>query len=57
MKFQIFEDKVGEYRWRLLAGNSEIIAVGEGYKQKADCVACVKLVKNCGDAVVEDQTI
>ncbi|WP_420006518.1 YegP family protein [Arenibacterium sp. LLYu02] len=34
-KFELYEDKAGEYRFRLKAGNGEIILVGEGYKQKA----------------------
>ncbi len=57
MKFQLFQDKVGEYRWRLLAANSEPIAVSEGYARKEDCAACIRLVKDCVDAVVEDLTI
>ena len=34
-KFEIFMDKAGEYRFRLKAGNGEIILASEGYKQKA----------------------
>ncbi|MCR8547816.1 YegP family protein [Salipiger sp. P9] len=34
-KFELYEDKAGEYRFRLKAGNGETILVGEGYKQKA----------------------
>ena len=34
-KFELYQDKAGEYRFRLKAGNGEIILVGEGYKQKA----------------------
>ena len=36
-KFEIYEDKAGEYRFRLKAGNGEIILASEGYKQKARC--------------------
>ncbi|CUH64228.1 hypothetical protein TL5118_00795 [Thalassovita autumnalis] len=36
-KFEIYEDKAGEYRFRLKAGNGEIILASEGYKQKASC--------------------
>ena len=40
MKFEIFKDDVGEWRWRLVARNGRIVAdSGEGYKNKADCVA------------------
>ncbi|EPX76429.1 YegP family protein [Salipiger mucosus] len=34
-KFELYKDKAGEFRFRLKAGNGEIILVGEGYKQKA----------------------
>lgn len=36
-KFEIYKDKGGEYRFRLKAGNGEIILASEGYKQKASC--------------------
>lgn len=46
MTFYIYKDAAGEYRWRLRAGNSEIIAVsGEGYVQKYNCRAAIDLVK------------
>lgn len=34
-KFELYEDKAGEYRFRLKAGNGEIILASEGYKQKS----------------------
>ena len=36
-KFEIYTDKAGEYRFRLKAGNGQIILASEGYKQKASC--------------------
>lgn len=34
LKFQIYCDKKGEYRWRLLSSNGKILAdSGEGYKR------------------------
>ena len=44
-KFEIYEDKAGEYRFRLKAGNGEIILASEGYKQKASCENGVASVK------------
>ncbi|CCQ72232.1 DUF1508 domain-containing protein [Magnetospira sp. QH-2] len=39
-KWEFYEDKGGEHRWRRTASNGEIVgAVTEGYKAKADCVA------------------
>ena len=34
-KFEVYKDKAGEFRFRLKAGNGEVIATGEGYKSKA----------------------
>ena len=36
-KFEIFKDKSGQFRFRLKAGNGEIILASEAYKQKASC--------------------
>jgi len=56
-KFQIFKDGKGEYRWRLRAGNNEIIATsGEGYKAKASCEHGIELVKrDAAGAPVQDE--
>ena len=55
-KFEIFQDKRGEYRWRCKADNGLIIATsGEGYKAKADCKHGVDLVKKgAADAPIEE---
>ena len=36
--FEVYEDKAGKFRFRLKAGNGEIVAVGEAY----DTMASVK---------------
>jgi uncharacterized protein YegP (UPF0339 family) len=52
-KFQVFKDAKGEYRWRMRAGNHEIIATsGEGYKNKSDCQHGVDLVKRDAPAAL-----
>ena len=33
-KFELFTDKAGEYRFRLKAGNGEVILASEGYTQR-----------------------
>ncbi len=44
--FQVFEDKKGEWRWRLRANNNEIIATsGEGYVRRSDCLHGLQLVQ------------
>jgi uncharacterized protein YegP (UPF0339 family) len=57
-KFQLYEDRKGEYRWRLRARNGEIIAdSNEGYSSKASCKHGIDLVKEqAANAMVEDQT-
>jgi hypothetical protein len=32
----VYEDKAGAWRWKRVAGNGEIIAVGESHPRKAD---------------------
>jgi uncharacterized protein YegP (UPF0339 family) len=34
-KFEVYQDAVGEWRWRLKASNGQVVASGEGYKSKA----------------------
>ena len=43
--FEWYKDKAGKYRFRLKAGNGEIIAVSEGYVSKESCVAGIESVK------------
>ena len=46
MKFQIYQDAASEWRWRLIAGNGQIVAVpGEGFTTKASCERNIELVK------------
>ena len=57
-KFEVYKDKAGEFRFRLKAGNGEIILTGEGYKAKASCKNGIDSIgRNAPDAevvVVED---
>jgi uncharacterized protein len=46
MKFELYKDKMRQYRWRLVAANGETIAdCAEGYKTKAKCKAGLVSVK------------
>ncbi len=52
-KFEVYQDKAGEYRFRLKAKNGEIIATSEGYKAKASCINGIESVKkNSPDAEI-----
>jgi len=44
-KFEMYQDKAGEYRFRLKARNGEVIAVSEGYKTKSSCENGIESVK------------
>jgi uncharacterized protein YegP (UPF0339 family) len=56
-KFELYKDAAGKFRFRLRAGNNEVIAVSEAYEAKASCkngIASVK--KNAPIAEVKDLT-
>jgi uncharacterized protein YegP (UPF0339 family) len=56
-KFELYEDKAGKFRFRLKAGNGEVIAVGEAYESKAAAKKGIDSVKrHAADASVDDQT-
>lgn len=44
-KFVIYRDIAGQYRWRLLAGNSEIVAISEAYTTKYIALNSARRVK------------
>ncbi len=53
-KFQIYVDKAGEFRFRLLAKNGQNIAASEGYTKLTSCLNGIESVrKNAADAKVE----
>ena len=55
-KFELYEDKAGEFRFRLKARNGEIIAASEGYKTKASCENGIESVqKNAPDAQIVEE--
>lgn len=55
-KFEVYADKAGEFRFRLKAGNGQVIAVSEGYKAKASCLNGIESVKkNAPDAEIVEE--
>ena len=53
-KFEIYQDKAGEFRFRLKATNGQIIATSEGYKAMASCLNGIESVKkNAPEAKIE----
>ena len=55
-KFEIYTDKAGELRFRLKAGNGEIILASEGYSSMSGCKNGIESVRKNADseAVVEE---
>ena len=53
MKFYIYKDTQGLWRWRLVAANNRTIAdSGESYYNKQDCLDAISLVKGAYNAPV-----
>lgn len=49
-KFEVFTDKAGEFRFRLKAGNGQVILASEGYTAKASALNGIESVrKNAQD--------
>lgn len=56
-KFELYNDRAGEYRFRLKAANGEVIAVSEGYVSKAGALNGIESVRrNAPVAPTEDLT-
>ena len=53
--FEVYEDKGGKFRFRLKAGNGQIVAEGQGYESKSGAVDGCKAVQRAaeGAKVVE----
>ena len=44
-KFEVYKDKKGEYRFRLVAANSQNILGSEGYSAKASALKAIESVR------------
>ncbi len=57
-KFEVNKDIAGEFRFKLIATNGEIIAVSEGYTAKEGCLNGIESVRvNAPVAVLHDTTL
>ncbi|MBR3280678.1 MAG: YegP family protein [Clostridia bacterium] len=55
-KFEVYEDKGGEFRFRLTAKNGQNILASEGYSQLAGCMNGIESVKtNAPDAEIVEE--
>lgn len=54
LRYVLYRDGDGDYRWRLKAGNNRTIGVsGEGYQNRKDCLAAIELEKGSRAAPVK----
>lgn len=58
-KFEVYKDKKGHFRWKLLSRNGESVAEGgEGYTEKRGVMNAVKKLKEwAGTTEVMDKTV
>jgi len=53
--YELFKDKSGEWRWRLIAPNGEIVAVSEGYRNKQAARDTINAIRQYAlDAIVKE---
>ena len=57
--FEVYKDNIGEFRWKLIHTNGQVIASsGEGYTTKVNAIGGIKSVKgNTPAAFIEDKTV
>jgi uncharacterized protein len=55
--FEVYQDKAGEYRWRLRATNSQILAIAsQGYSDKRGATNAIESIKRAvADAPIEEK--
>lgn len=57
-KFEVYSDKLSEFRFRLKAGNGQIILVSQAYESLNSCLKGIESVKlNSQDKTKFEQTI
>lgn len=55
-RFELYQDKAGRCRFRLRARNGAIVAVSEGYSNRAGCLGGITSVrKNAPEAEIVEE--
>ena len=55
MKYEIYKDSDGEWRWRFKAANGRTVAVSsEGYARRGNCEYSIELMKVSSNAPVRE---
>ena len=44
LRYEIYKDRKGEFRFRAIAANGQIVAASEGYKDKRSAVKTARLL-------------
>lgn len=54
-KFEVYEDKAGKFRFRLKAGNGQVVATGEAYETRSAALKGCEAVQRAaeGASVIE----
>ncbi|WP_315093357.1 DUF1508 domain-containing protein [uncultured Cellulomonas sp.] len=52
MKFEIVKDKAGEFRFKIVATNGNVLASSEGYSAKASAQNAIDRIKSDAAAAV-----
>ncbi|MFC4948184.1 YegP family protein [Pseudonocardia sp. GCM10023141] len=55
-KFEVYEGKDGKFRFRLKAGNGEVVASGQGYATKAAAKKGCEAVQNAASSATIVET-
>jgi uncharacterized protein YegP (UPF0339 family) len=50
--YELYQDKGGDWRFRLKAGNGEVIATGQGYASKSGALNGIDSVRRNADSEV-----
>ena len=54
-KFEVYQDRAGEFRFRLKASNGLVVAAGQGYDTKAGAKkGCVAVQNAAAGAVIDE---
>lgn len=57
IRFEIYVDQAGEYRWRFVAANNETVCWSEGYRAKQSAINSANWVKHwASSAPIRDLT-
>ena len=56
-RFEVYKDKAGEFRFRYVASNSEVLFSSEGYRAKASVMHAIQTIRaTVVEAKIDDRT-